>query len=309
MVRARASNRGAFTLIELLVVIAIIGILIGLLLPAVQKVREAANRVKCQNNLKQIGLAMHNFHAAYQQFPYGQNATQDQVRCAWTAHIFPFIELPFATSQVNNPPTAIWSQNSAVTEKLVVKMFVCPSDGTETCPSNGWGMTSYLGVNAGDTDQRDAWNNNTQGVFVYLAHYTDNTYSALVRSPVTNIASITDGTSNTVMVGERPPLPDIGCGFWAYAEVDSSMGLPNSKQWCANQDAQGNACPGGNQWFRPGTPGNWCDGNHFWSKHTGGGNWLFADGSVHFLSYSIGTTVQGYLATKAGGEVISSNAY
>jgi prepilin-type N-terminal cleavage/methylation domain-containing protein/prepilin-type processing-associated H-X9-DG protein len=312
MLPLHRSRRGAFTLIELLVVIAIIGILIGLLLPAVQKVREAANRVKCSNNLKQIGIAIHNYNATYDQFPYSQNATQDQTRCAWTASIFPFLELPYTAQNQSNlttPPLSVWTRNTAVQETLVVKMFICPSDGTETA-SNGWGMTSYLAVTATDTDQRDVWNTHTQGVFVYLAHFTDNTYSAITRSPVTTIASISDGTSNTVMVGERPPLPNVGCGFWAYAEIDSSMGLPNSKQWCANQDGQGNACPGGPQWFQPGTPGNWCDGNHFWSKHAGnGGNWLFADGSVHFLSYSIGTTVQGYLATKAGGEVINTNAY
>jgi prepilin-type N-terminal cleavage/methylation domain-containing protein/prepilin-type processing-associated H-X9-DG protein len=311
MVRTRASSRAAFTLIELLVVIAIIGILIGLLLPAVQKVREAANRVKCQNNLKQIGLALHSYHGSYEQFPYGQNATQDQTRCAWTAMIFPFMELPFSASLQNNtttPPLSVWTRNSAVSETLVVKMFICPSDGTETA-SNGWGMTSYLGVTATDTDQRDVWNVHTQGVFVYLAHFTDSTYSVLTRSPATTIASISDGTSNTVMVGERPALATPGCGFWAYAEIDTTMGLPNSKQWCAGADADGNACPGGYQWFQPGTPGNYCDGNHFWSKHSGGGNWLFADGSVHFLSYSIGTTIQGYLATKAGGEVIDTSAY
>jgi prepilin-type processing-associated H-X9-DG protein len=85
--------------------------------------------------------------------------------------------------------------------------------------------------------------------------------------------------------------------------------LPNTKQWCAGADQFGNACPGGQQWFRPGDPNNPCDGNHYWSKHSGGGNWAFCDGSVHFLSYNIGTAVQAALATKAGGEVIPGDAY
>jgi prepilin-type N-terminal cleavage/methylation domain-containing protein/prepilin-type processing-associated H-X9-DG protein len=316
MLSLHRPSRTAFTLIELLVVIAIIGILIGLLLPAVQKVREAANRTRCQNNLKQIGVAMHNYLTTYDQFPWGQNAIQDQLRCAWTAHIFPFIELPWAANVVNNPSnvsnaTQIYVQNSAVSQSMPVKTFVCPSDGQETILLGGstYGATSYLGVNATNTDQRDTWNIHVDGVMVYSVHYTDgSTRIAYSRSAPTTVASIVDGTSNTVMVGERPPV-NHSCGAWAYAEVDSSLGLPNSTQWCASSDANGGACPSGFQYFRDGSPNNPCDGNHFWSRHSGGGNWVFADGSVHFLSYTIGTQVQTALASKAGGEIISGNAY
>ena len=137
--------------------------------------------------------------------------------------------------------------------------------------------------------------------------FNPNSPSVDRRGAPTTITSITDGTSNTLLVGERPPVAEIPCGVWGYSELDSAMGLPNTKQWCANQDQQGRPCPGGNQWFQPGTPGNWCDGNHYWSKHPGGGNWLFCDGSVHFLQYNIGTSVQAALATKAGGETIPGN--
>jgi prepilin-type processing-associated H-X9-DG protein len=199
----------------------------------------------------------------------------------------------------------------------VVKTFICPSDANTMSADGSVALGDYLGVNAPNTDQRDFWNTSTQGFFVYQCH---NTVNVSVNSgnpppvfntsgPPTTVASIKDGLSNTLAVGERPPVvgsPKGGgyCGAWVYSEIDSAMGLPNTRQWCATTDQNGNACPGGKQWFQPGSQDNPCDGNHFWSKHSGGGNWLFADGSVHFLSYSIGTSVQAALATKAGGEPV-----
>jgi prepilin-type processing-associated H-X9-DG protein len=178
-------------------------------------------------------------------------------------------------------------------------------------------MGNYLGVNAPNTDQRDYWNTNTAGVFVYQCHNTVNVSISDPRAvvntkgPPVTIASITDGTSNTLAVGERPSYPDLPeagyCGAWVYSEMDSALGLPNTKQWCATVDQLGRPCPGGNQWFQPGTQYNYCDANHYWSKHPGGGNWLFCDGSVHFLTYNIGTSLQAALATKAGNEVIDSS--
>ena len=142
---------------------------------------------------------------------------------------------------------------------------------------------------------------------MYQCHNTVNVSiadpSAVVNTngPPTTVASITDGTSNTLAVGERPPVPELHCGAWVYSELDSAMGLPNTRQWCATEDKSGIACPTGKQWFQPGTPGNYCDGNHFWSKHPGGGIWLFCDGSVRFLSYDIGTGTQAALARKRAG--------
>jgi prepilin-type processing-associated H-X9-DG protein len=175
-----------------------------------------------------------------------------------------------------------------------------------------------MGVCAPSTEQHDTWNNNPQGVFVRKCHYADSPIRKNIdaNGSPTRITSITDGTSNTVMVGERPPLWDEQnngpWGAWSYSELDSVMGIANHL-FAYSQDQNGVSCPVGPQYPQPpnprGSPYNWCDSHHFWSRHTGGGNWVFADGSVHFLTYSVGTNVMLSLATKAGGEVVDGSAY
>src|ERR1043166_6874621 len=193
MVRTR---RHGATLIEILVAIAIIAILIGLLIPAVQKVRDAAARTECSNHLKQLGLAIHSYHDQQKMLPSGVRSRNPRRLSTWLTHILPYVEqenlwtstekafidssLPF-----NNPPHIGLS--------TVVPVYICPSDGRVAQPQHSRrsrhlvAFTSYLGVSGRDLTTLD-------GVFF--------------RDSRICMADVTDGTSNTLMVGERPPSLD-----------------------------------------------------------------------------------------------------
>jgi len=285
----KRSNRAGFTLVELLVVIAIIGVLMGLVLPAVQKVREAANRMRCVNNLKQIGLALHNYHDRSGCFPLP----------SWVRSLFPY------TEQVGDGYQGYQDGDDWVDILVTLSLYTCPSD-----PRSGhlswdyavpglrvtYGLTSYLAVSGLDFGDG-------KGVITDRASYTAH-----------RITNITDGTSNTIVVAERPPSPDRWYGWWSSGGYgDTVLGAANMGSF---YDSSGGGpsgdvpCPrAGPFYFQPGDVRNNCDSAHFWSLHPGGGHFLFADGSVHFLSYRIGTTVIPDMATIAGGEVIDASSF
>jgi prepilin-type N-terminal cleavage/methylation domain-containing protein/prepilin-type processing-associated H-X9-DG protein len=304
--------RSAFTLIELLVVIAIIGTLIGLLLPAVQRVRESAARMSCQNNLKQVGLGLHNYHDANQAFPpsyvatvpFSDGATDTTPGWGWAAYLLPYIDQDNLFRQLNLKHPV---QNSPAIQTMV-KVYLCPSDLT---PSSAFAVpdafgspiclaapSSYAACVGGDeSGTADATG---QGIFY--------------RNSRTRLTDVTDGTSNTIMVGERSW--GNANGIWAGA-INNGVIL-RGKQ---------NPCPGTGAGSYPAsvlvqahshlnnaltdTDGGLDD---FSSRHTGGSNFVFADGSVRFVrsvpsdnpdgSFTPDSLIFQAMGTRANGEVV-----
>jgi prepilin-type N-terminal cleavage/methylation domain-containing protein/prepilin-type processing-associated H-X9-DG protein len=291
--------RRAFTLIELLVVIAIIGVLIALLLPAVQKVREAANRSQCQNNLKQIGLACHAYHDAHQALPSGYTATAPYPSTSpgwgWTAYLLAYLEQESLHRQINfNLPV---EGQPAI--RNVLKIYLCPSD---TPPTSAFAVTDFTfgtlcmaapcsyAVTVGDDPvEVDAPDGN--GVFY--------------RNSKIRLTDITDGTNNTTMIGDRAWADTKG--IWAGAPNGGVTRPGPTNPWTSATGSTQAHILVHNNWINITTD---ADGglDDFSSKHTGGANLLFADGSVRFIRSitTDGPVRRAFWAmgTRAGGEVI-----
>ncbi len=254
-------SKSAFTLIELLVVIAIIAILMGLLLPAVQKVREAAARSKCSNNLKQIALAMHMYHDTNRYFPPAFSAVPPWAfaNWGWGTWILPYLEQP-ALFNILSPNVNAFALSTNT--QVSLSIFLCPSD-----PAVG-PLNNYFSGHAKSN---------------YLISETVSDGGSQYT-----ILSITDGTSNTIMAGERDMQKQVG-GIWAGKDIGtpstsvaSVVGRPN---WPLNTPYVGAAAG-----LRPDTANDPLCTRFTWSSmHPGGVNFAFIDGSIHFLRDTLAT--------------------
>jgi prepilin-type processing-associated H-X9-DG protein len=279
---------------------------VGLLLSAVQKVREATNRVQCLHNLKQIGIALHGYHDLYRMFPHAYDAralfqepsktpeTREGGRLiltkSWATLILSFLE------QDNLERAGYASYHDQH-----LPLYLCPSDGRAGgfyAGDKGYGaqgLTAYLAVTGtmtfiGDPD---------------AGPVRPKCNGVIYESSRTRIADITDGTGNTVLVGERPPSRDLFWGWWTWSALDASLGVRNT--WTVYgglESSPSQLCVSLVPENYRASDGSTCDTHHFWSQHPGGGNWLFADGSVRFLPYRANAILPA-LATRSGGEIIN----
>lgn len=337
---ARRDRRG-FTLVELLVVIAIIGVLVALLLPAVQQAREAARRMSCGNKLKQLALACHNYHDTYQRFPLNYSHSglmnSEEKGTSWMTNVLPFIEMGSMYDQIDfnfglsNDPRNVGQWDTAPTigsnpwiATQAVDAFQCPSDGTSDDGKRGGranisanlvaGINNYKGVTGSNWNwgtwivtsgvhAATPWGvNGTNGLdgldagngIFFRGHNTS-------RPCRTKMAAITDGTSNTYMIGEAIPAFCTHTWWWWYNGSTATCAIP------PNARAQDGNCQTGNRIADLiCAAGDWTNNYSFMSMHPGGLQFAYADGSVSFVSDNIDLNLYRSYGTMSGGEVTSS---
>jgi prepilin-type processing-associated H-X9-DG protein/prepilin-type N-terminal cleavage/methylation domain-containing protein len=305
-IRTRPRPVRGFTVIELLVVIGIIGLLIALLLPAVQASREAARRAQCVNNLKQIGLGLHNYESAAHVFPpgYVSNFDASQVDTGpgwgWATMLLPFVEQAPLFNTVNFSQ-AIDLPTCLTVRLTVINSFLCPSDPSKT----PWTATRRDATGVPTTAICQVAEANYVGVYGTSDPGIDGD-GIFYRNSAIGLRDVSDGSSQTLLVGERSQR--LGDATWTgsvtgallFPDQNDGIGYPRI------ETSPGMVLGHAGGRLGPGDPGG--EVNQFYSLHAGRGvNFLFADGHVGYLKTTMTYATFRALATRAGGEVISGD--
>jgi prepilin-type N-terminal cleavage/methylation domain-containing protein/prepilin-type processing-associated H-X9-DG protein len=323
MVRSCRCRR-AFTLIELLVVIAIIAVLIGLLLPAVQKVREAAARMSCQNNMKQLGLGLHNYQSSTGYFPPGAlrspntgtvtpfyqkfGVTRNGVRHSWSVFVLPYMEQTALHGMYNLNEDWAAAPNDAV-RRTTLKMMSCPSTPggarvftrSVTIPTGAGGGTRTIEIASGDYGPNNGYDSalETAG----LVDVCPNRNGVLDVNLSLSVPEIRDGTSNTLLLSEDAGRPDrwqAGVMTTALGQLDGGWADHDNEYIVHGYNAAGTSSGGP-------CHTNCTNNNEVYSFHSGGANHVMADGSVRFIRASMDIRQFVKLVTYAGGEVVNND--
>jgi prepilin-type N-terminal cleavage/methylation domain-containing protein/prepilin-type processing-associated H-X9-DG protein len=285
-----------FTLIELVVTMAILVVLLGLLLPAVNGARQAARRIHCSNNAKQVALGLQSFESAFKRLPVGTCTIPSATPLrGWFTHVLPYLEQVQISDQIERSYQSDRNPFDPVSHPLFqqkIAAFMCAEDGRlheiNIASVSGYvvGLTSFQGNLGVD------WKT-TNGV--------------LFGDSRVRFADVSDGLSNTYAFGERPPSAKFDFGWW-YAgfgadgtgAIDHTLGAREIATHPYNV-----VCERVQEFFHQGEIDNECSARHFWSLHRGGGHFAFLDGSVRFLSYESDSILPA-LATRAAAEIIAN---
>ena len=297
--RRSCRHNYGFTLIEFVVTMAILVVLLGLLLPAVNGARQAARRIHCANNAKQVALGLQSFESAFKRLPVGTCTIPSSTPLrGWFTHVLPYLEQVQIADQIERSYKVNRNPFDPVSHPFFqqkITAFMCAEDGRlyeiNIASVSGYvvGLTSFQGNLGVD------WKT-TNGV--------------LFGDSRVRFADVSDGLSNTYDFGERPPSARFDFGWW-YAgfgadgtgAIDHTLGARETATHPYNV-----SCDPVHESFHQGDIDDECSARHFWSLHRGGGHFAFLDGSVRFLSYQ-SDSILPFLSTRAGGEIIANDDY